>query len=119
MGIAKARERNEGVTIGTDPEVEAESDRLSVEGETKTRLIVSKRRQGRPTAVISARAPGHPRGTPNAVRPPAPTPARMAEPAPVMERCRAPGIIRKPVPAAIAVNPMTTIAVWLPAAIDH
>src|SRR5579864_2930418 len=76
-------------------------------------------RQGSPATIITVISPTNPGGTPNLARNPAPTEPRMAKPGAVMEWGPAPGIIGKPVPAAIGIHPMSAVEVRLPAGVDY
>jgi len=78
-------------------------------------------RQRRPAAVGCRVPPGYPGWPPNRVRRPAPPHAVVPEPAAVMEGRPTPGVIREPVPPAIAVDPAPAITVRTPARVgdDH
>src|SRR6266850_3468767 len=99
--IAKTPCRNKGEATRSDWEIEIESDRVTPVSETKARPETSRRRQGRPAAIVIRISPGYPGRRPNTVRLPAPTQMSMTEPTAIVERRPAPRIIRQPVPAAI------------------
>ncbi len=117
MRVAKMSNWHKRETIPTQAEIETDADGESVIKESHTILIHRARRQWRPAAVIVRISPRHPRRAPNGVRRPAPAPARMLKPAPVVERRPTPRIIRKPIPAAVGINPMSVIAIRLPAGV--
>ena len=117
MRVAKMLYRNKRETICAQTPVETDADGASAIKETDAGLVGCIRRQRRPAAVTTRIPPGHPGRTPNGVRRPAPAPARMLKPAPVMERRPAPRIIRKPIPAAVGINPVSMIAIRLPAGV--
>src|ERR1041384_5319136 len=63
--------------------------------------------------------PANPRGRPNFIRRPAPAQPFVPKPTPIMKRRPAPGIIGAPIPAAISVNPATTVAIRTPSWVGH
>src|ERR1017187_1132786 len=115
--VTKMTDRHERETIYAQTKVESKTDVEAPIKEAGAFPIHRKWRQRRPAAVIVRIPPGHPRWPPNGVRRPAPAPARMLKPAPVVERRPAPRIIRQPIPAAVGINPMSVIAIRLPAGV--
>ena len=103
-------------TSRVEAKVKAHADAAAAIKETNAGLPDRKWRQRRPAAIIICVTPRHPRWCPHGVRPPAPAEARITKPASVMKR-RVPGIVGFPIPAAVGVNPMATVAIGLPIAV--
>ena len=96
-------------------ELETNGHRAAVVNQSDARPVDRVGWQWRPPAVIVVVTPADPGWRPNRVRPPAPAVVRDAKPAAIVERCPAPGITRKPIPAIIGINPMSVVAIRLPA----
>ena len=111
--------RHKRKTGRAQAEAEVHPHGTAVVTESDPGAVIRRRRQRGPATVISRVAPAHPRRGPNVVRPPAPTPAWVTQPAAIMKRGGTPGIIRHPVPAGICVNPAAPVRVGSPAAIAH
>ena len=117
MRVAKIPRRHEREKIHAQAEIKIGADGRAVVENSHACPISRARRQRRPAAIIIRVTPRHPRRRPDRVRPPAPAAARIVKPASVVKCRSAPRIIRKPIPARIGVDPMTVVAIWLPARI--
>ena len=117
--IAKPVRRHKGETVRAQTKFKTDADGTTIITEAKARPVARRRRQRCPAAIAFVVAPAHPRRPPDRVRRPAPAPGIMAEPASIVERCPAPRIIRRPIPAAVRKNPMAPVAVRRPTAIHH
>src|ERR1041385_3676995 len=118
MIIAKIMRGNEAKASPSQPKTKIGRARPALEAEASSNSEARSRRQRRPTAIIISRAPAHPGRPPDIIRTPAPSQARVPEPATIMKCRPAPGIIRFPIPAAIGVDPSSPIEVRLPIRIE-
>ena len=116
MRVAKISGRHKREEIRGQAKIKSNAHAIAAINEAHAGPVNRKRRQWRPAAVIIRVTPCHPGRRPDSVRPPAPAQARIMKPASVVER-DAPRIIRGPIPAAIAVNPMPAVAIRLPAGV--
>src|SRR6185437_3525155 len=115
--VVEMAERHEDEIVDAEAEGEVETDGTAEIGEAEARTVTGRGRQWRPAAVIVVISPGNPGWSPDRVGRPAPAPVPIVEPAAIMKRRPAPGIIRDPAPAAIGVGPMAVITIGRPAGI--
>ena len=111
---------HEAETIRTESEMKIRPAGSALEAQAASNRETATRGQGRPAAIIIGGSPTNPGRSPDRIGRPAPAQPRVPKPAAIMKRRPAPGIIGHPIPAAVGVNPATTVEIRLPARIlDH
>src|SRR5438876_3343459 len=110
---------DKSIEAGAQPKIDAKPDVDAVAIEAAPGNKNRCWRQRRPAAVSRGLPPTYPRRPPTSVWNPKPSYARIRTPAAIMKRRPTPGVIRVPIPAAVAPEPMATVAVRPPGCIYH
>ena len=105
--------KREGIRI----QAETGTRRCGPGKQIRRQIDKPQRRQWRPATIIFIIAPEHPGRRPGCIRAPAPAIALMMKPATVVKCRPTPGITRNPIPATIGINPMSVVAIRLPAGV--
>lgn len=117
--VVEVSERHEREMFGAQTKIEIDPDVDTIKAPPETGNEFRMRWHRRPAAMVAFAAPDHPGRRPNAIGHPDPAAPRVQFPASIMERSPTPGVTRLPVPAGVAVNPVTAIAIRAPGVINH